>query len=196
MKLCNQCNTPYQPADAKQLYCGTKCKDAHKYIASKANGVNDNRLAHKRAVYIPRPPREPKPDKGCTRTECTGSHKARGLCGKHYHQWARANGMGKSPSDGWNDNRRSHHQRRNAVIRGASSAELIQISRVFTRDLWLCGLCQQQVDPALKYPHPLSASLDHVLPLIHGGAHTPQNVQCAHLRCNLVKGDRISVLSR
>jgi len=33
------------------------------------------------------------------------------------------------------------------------------------------------------------ATLDHVYPLAHGGAHTPGNLVAACLRCNRLKGD-------
>lgn len=59
---------------------------------------------------------------------------------------------------------------------------------VFERDEWLCGLCTAPVDRLLEWPHPLSASLDHVMPMSRGGDHIYANVQCAHLRCNLTKG--------
>ena len=40
----------------------------------------------------------------------------------------------------------------------------------------------------LAYPHPHSATLDHIVPLAAGGAHSYANVQCAHFICNSVKG--------
>lgn len=36
----------------------------------------------------------------------------------------------------------------------------------------------------------MSASLDHVVPLSLGGAHTPENTQASHLICNGRKGNR------
>lgn len=53
---------------------------------------------------------------------------------------------------------------------------------------WRCGLCAKAVNPGLRWPHPLSASLDHIVPLSLGGDHTVTNVQLAHLRCNVSKG--------
>jgi hypothetical protein len=60
--------------------------------------------------------------------------------------------------------------------------------RIYDRDGWRCGICGKQVERALRYPDPQSASLDHVIPLACGGAHSPENVQCAHLSCNHDKG--------
>lgn len=61
---------------------------------------------------------------------------------------------------------------------------------VHERDRWTCGLCDGPVDPAVAWPDPLSASVDHIVPLSRGGAHALANVQCAHLGCNSSKGDR------
>ena len=36
-----------------------------------------------------------------------------------------------------------------------------------------------------------TATLDHVYPLSHGGAHTPGNVVLACVRCNRLKADRL-----
>lgn len=59
---------------------------------------------------------------------------------------------------------------------------------IFDRDGWRCGICGGHVDPAVRWPDPWSASLDHIVPMSLGGPHRPDNVQCAHLRCNILKG--------
>jgi 5-methylcytosine-specific restriction endonuclease McrA len=38
----------------------------------------------------------------------------------------------------------------------------------------------------------MSASVDHIIPLVLGGEHSMANVQAAHLVCNLRKGDRLN----
>lgn len=78
---------------------------------------------------------------------------------------------------------------RRALLRG-SHADSFNVGDVYERDGWTCGICYTLVDAENKWPHPMSASLDHVVPLIKGGAHTLDNVQLAHLRCNTSKGDR------
>lgn len=62
--------------------------------------------------------------------------------------------------------------------------------KIFDRDGWRCGICRKRVDRRLKHPHPLSVSLDHIVPMngIDRGDHVASNVQCAHLRCNYEKG--------
>lgn len=62
---------------------------------------------------------------------------------------------------------------------------------IFDRDGWMCHICSTAIDPAVAYPHPLSASLDHVIPLVRGGEHSRANVAAAHLTCNASKKDRV-----
>jgi hypothetical protein len=84
---------------------------------------------------------------------------------------------------------RDHRQRAQQY---GSKYEPIDRLSIFTRDEWVCGLCEKPVDPTKRYPHPRSASLDHVIPLSRGGDHIPSNVQCAHLDCNIAKGARVA----
>lgn len=81
------------------------------------------------------------------------------------------------------------HERR-ASINGVGSEDFLSIE-IYERDGWRCGLCRRKIRQELTYPHPLSASLDHVIPLVHGGAHSRSNCQAAHLRCNVIKKDKI-----
>ena len=52
---------------------------------------------------------------------------------------------------------------------------------IFRRDLGLCGICGEWVQPR-------HVSIDHKVPLSKGGTHTRDNVQLAHLKCNKIKG--------
>jgi 5-methylcytosine-specific restriction endonuclease McrA len=61
---------------------------------------------------------------------------------------------------------------------------------IFERDLWICQICLDQVDPDLRWPHLQSATLDHVIPLSRGGDHSMSNTQLAHLTCNCQKHTR------
>lgn len=60
--------------------------------------------------------------------------------------------------------------------------------QVYRRDGWICQLCYEPIDPELKWPDPGSVTLDHVVPIADGGAHTLENVQAAHASCNCAKG--------
>ena len=81
-------------------------------------------------------------------------------------------------------------QTRRARMLGAIT-ERFNDKEIFIRDNWCCGICKEAVDPTLNHPDPMSASLDHVVPLSRGGSHTRDNVQLAHLRCNLRKNDKL-----
>lgn len=72
---------------------------------------------------------------------------------------------------------------RRARKRGAT-VEKVSPVEIFERDGWVCQLCGKKVNKRLKYPHPMSASLDHILALARGGEHSQANVQLAHLVCH------------
>lgn len=70
-----------------------------------------------------------------------------------------------------------------------SDREPINARLVFERDQWTCGICRKPISRTLKSPDPRSVSIDHILPLSHGGPHTYSNVQAAHLGCNIWKSN-------
>lgn len=82
---------------------------------------------------------------------------------------------------------RQRHKRR-AMKYGNGPIDDIDFAVVVERDAGCCGICGHKVDPVLKFPHPMSASLDHIIPLARGGPHRWENVQLAHLACNIKKG--------
>lgn len=67
--------------------------------------------------------------------------------------------------------------------------EPINRMKVFWRDRWRCGICRDKIDRRLKHPHPMSATLDHIVPMSEGGPHRYENVQAAHWLCNVSKGN-------
>jgi rRNA maturation endonuclease Nob1 len=84
---------------------------------------------------------------------------------------------------------RATSHRRRARMRG-SAAEKFLDSEIFERDLWICQICGEPIDQSAKAPEPLSRSLDHITPISKGGSHTRENVQTAHLQCNIKKSDK------
>ena len=56
----------------------------------------------------------------------------------------------------------------------------------------ICGICGKPVDFDLKYPHPLSPCIDHIVPVAKGGHPSDiSNLQLAHWTCNRAKSDRV-----
>lgn len=56
----------------------------------------------------------------------------------------------------------------------------------------VCGICGKPVDFKLKYPHPLSKCIDHIIPVAKGGHPSDiDNLQLAHWTCNRQKSDKL-----
>lgn len=109
----------------------------------------------------------------CSRVECRseiGRRVAAAARETKPRKWA-------SRRDAW---RHANHMRRAAT----AGSEKFSASEIYDRDRWRCGLCRKRVDRRLKWPNPMSVSLDHIVPICDGGPHSRVNVQCAHLSCN------------
>ena len=77
--------------------------------------------------------------------------------------------------------------------RGAYEKARAKILRTQT----ICGICGKPVDFSLKYPHPLSPTVDHIVPVSKGGHPSDiNNLQLAHRCCNRQKSDKVGDLSR
>lgn len=60
---------------------------------------------------------------------------------------------------------------------------------IYERDGWVCQICLRRVPRGKKSPHPLSPTLDHIIPMsCEGGDHVPENVRLAHRSCNTKRG--------
>ena len=56
----------------------------------------------------------------------------------------------------------------------------------------VCGICGKPVDFSYKYPHPLSPTVDHIIPVSKGGHPSDlANLQLAHRCCNRQKSDKL-----
>jgi 5-methylcytosine-specific restriction endonuclease McrA len=61
---------------------------------------------------------------------------------------------------------------------------------IFERDGWTCQLCGSVIDRTLTRTDRMGPNIDHIVPILHGGPDTPDNVQAAHRSCNSRKGAR------
>lgn len=125
----------------------------------------------------------------CSEDDCDRPVRARKVCNMHYKRLMRAEGAWEP--EPWNDRRRNQYHKRRALKAGSTAGPAFSNQDVFERDGWVCGLCDEPVSPDVLYPDPMSASLDHVVPLSLGGAHSLENVQLAHWSCNVRKGARV-----
>lgn len=57
----------------------------------------------------------------------------------------------------------------------------------------VCGICGGVVDKErYKFPHPMSACIDHIIPVAKGGHPSDiANLQLAHMCCNRQKSDKL-----
>lgn len=69
--------------------------------------------------------------------------------------------------------------------------ERVSRLKVFQRDGWVCHLCGKRIHKRKKAPHPMSATIDHIVPLCCGGEHRMSNVATAHFICNSKKSGKI-----
>lgn len=78
-------------------------------------------------------------------------------------------------------------RRRRARERGTTVGP-VDLDALWTGE---CSLCGNEIDEELRWPDPLSKSVDHIIPLARGGSHTQDNLALAHLICNMRKGARL-----
>jgi hypothetical protein len=68
------------------------------------------------------------------------------------------------------------------------------VRMMIKRDGAMCRICGGVIDVTFRAPHPMTPSIDHILPRARGGTNDPANLQLAHLYCNISKGARIVVV--
>lgn len=133
----------------------------------------------KRDKYVPKPPAD-LPDIPCT--HCGEPFKPKSVRVKLCSE--------KCVADRTRTVDLNHTHRYRARKRGAT-VERVRREEIFERDSWMCGICGDPIPKEARHPSPLSASLDHVIPLSKGGDHSMSNTQASHLRCNVSKGGRL-----
>jgi hypothetical protein len=195
--VCGVCSGPLEGLRADAAYCGTPCRK----VASKRRITASRRVAR----ICP----------GCEQTFMP-HHGQQVYCTNACSQWFRRGKRVRAPAatecercgqafSGRRLNARfcrkpcqmaAANMRRRAREAGAATDEPIaNIALLYERDEGVCGLCDEPVDRAVEWPDPASLSLDHVVPLALGGRHATENLQIAHLVCNLRKGHRVAAAS-
>jgi len=85
---------------------------------------------------------------------------------------------------------RASSARRDARKRGQRVGQ-VSPAAVYARDFWICQLCGDPLDMDAVVPDWYAPTVDHIIPLAHGGEHSMANTQAAHFICNSRKGDRV-----
>jgi len=86
----------------------------------------------------------------------------------------------KQSNPGYQQRRRAAQRRRRARMAEAG-VEVFTFTEIAERDGWKCSLCGDRIRTALKHPDPMSGTLNHIIPISRGGAHTRENSQAALL---------------
>lgn len=69
--------------------------------------------------------------------------------------------------------------------------EPVNRRKVYERDRYKCYLCGIKVVVSKTY-QPNQASIDHIMPISKGGAHTYSNIRTCCVMCNSIKSDSIA----
>jgi len=107
------------------------------------------------------------------------------VCGEEFKTWDKRRNCCSSKCGHKHAKRQRRSKSRDAFV------ENISISRLFFRDQGRCQLCGKKLNLKRQAPHPLTATVDHIIPLSKNGEHSYKNVQLACFSCNSKKGDRL-----
>lgn len=77
---------------------------------------------------------------------------------------------------------------------GRPYRRLVAAQKALGLPCWICG---HDIPAALDARHPLSYTLDHLVPLSRGGSLLdPANARSAHRRCNSARGNRVQATAQ
>ncbi len=82
-------------------------------------------------------------------------------------------------------------RRKRDYLKKKNATDPIPPMMIYKRDRGLCQICGETGDTGLKWPQPIRMCMGHVIPIAKGGIHGPENIQLAHLECNMLKSDTV-----
>lgn len=75
---------------------------------------------------------------------------------------------------------------------GAHRSAYEKNKRIIFKTQNTCGICGKPIDFSIKAPDPMSAVIDHIIPVSKGGHPSDiENLQIAHWACNRQKSDKL-----
>jgi hypothetical protein len=90
------------------------------------------------------------------------------------------------------DKRHATEHRYRANKRSGGIIDDVDVEVLYVRDKGICCLCLKHVNKRLKFPHPMSKSVEHIIPVSKPGSeHSYRNTALAHLICNIRKNNRV-----
>jgi 5-methylcytosine-specific restriction endonuclease McrA len=103
-------------------------------------------------------------------------------CGKQYLRQLAA--LRRDPASRSRRNAAASRVRRARGARSVSGRWRV----ICERDGYVCWICGDVIDPSYRGPNPRGPSVDHVVPLSHGGSDDDNNLRPAHFGCNSRRG--------
>jgi len=159
---CVICGKKFEAGFDKHIYCSSQCNNRAKTIRNREKRRAERaKEVLKCIVCDVELPSTARRDKKFCSPECSGSAR-------------------------FNTSRASRRLR----ITVGGEEQLVTRVAIYERDNWVCQLCMKPIDRTLRYPEPMSASLDHIIPLSKGGENSAENFQASHLVCNISVGNR------
>lgn len=73
------------------------------------------------------------------------------------------------------------------AVRRKGFVEDVSVGVLLKKNKSLCGICGMVIPKDVRHPHPMSATIDHIIPMSLGGSHSYDNTQPAHRKCNVLK---------
>lgn len=75
---------------------------------------------------------------------------------------------------------------------GPHRREFLRNKRKILATQGVCALCGEPVNKTLRFPDPMSPTIDHIIPIDKGGHPSDiSNLQLTHLCCNNRKSDKL-----
>lgn len=198
--LCGNCKKPFSARRDRIKFCSRECAFQYKRKVSECKLHEAEAEQIKRCSYCGKEFMGRK--RRCCSDKCNVSYYRRKrvnkrisikckckYCGAYYEPSygdKRRVGCSGKCTKKYNEQVRKDRERANKY-RGAF--EKIERPIVYERDGWVCQICGAPTHKTYNNKDMLSPTLDHIIPVSKGGAHVYDNVQCAHLLCNIRKSD-------
>jgi len=195
MKQCKWCLAAIDSANPRRLFCGVKCRQRHasrsRTHPDDADGygfrmVEDWNCRECLQPFAAGDRRQgARPRLVCD--ECLKPKpKTCPSCGVEHR------GQSMACSDRCSLALRRRHYAAKSKVRAERVAESpedpIDPMEIFERDNWTCQICGLPVDRSAVHPDAQAPVMDHIIPISADGSHIRSNIQCAHSRCNTLKG--------